>query len=178
MCSAETFFGGICRFFARRSRRRGLLLLEAMLLISGLAVIVGIALPLFLSWRDERLLDSAAAEAAAVIRQVQAEARNDETAYPKAEDGKKKLFFTMKNGQVWYYAARSTKNVKPSGYLPKGIIIPSNTTLAMEFLRKGFPVSKSETHAYSFQLMTADKKHSRRIIIAAYTGRVRIEKVR
>lgn len=155
------------------AKRRGMFLLELMILAGGLAAILGIAVPAFASWQEARLLDSAAAETVAVIHQVQAEARNNETAYSSAADGKKKITFTTKNGRVYYYAARSTRISQPKGYLPEGVLLGSSTAVEMEFFRNGFPANGSG--AYAVTLVTKDRSHARKVTIAAYTGRVRVE---
>lgn len=155
------------------SKRRGLFLLELTILTGALVAVLGIAVPIFSAWRDARLLDSAAAETVAVIRQVQAEARNNETAYASAVDGKKKITFTMKNGRVYYYASRRTQNMQPKGYLPVGVFLSSSTAIAMEFRRNGFP--GSENASYTITLVTKDRSHARKVTVAAYTGRVRVE---
>lgn len=155
------------------SKERGIFLLELLILMGGLAVILGVAVPVFSSWRDARLLDSAAAETAAIIRQVQAEARNNETAYASAVDGKKKITFTTKNGRVYYYASRSTRNTQPKGYLPAGVFLASSNAIEMEFRRNGFPGSGNAS--YTVTLVTKDRSHARKVTVAAYTGRVRVE---
>lgn len=153
------------------SKRKGALLLEMVVAGFLLALAAGIAAPLMADWQEERLLDAAAGEVSAIIRDAQLNAQNGETRISGAPE-RLRLYFTMKNDRVQYYAARGIYQTRPKGMLPAGVQL-GNQTVELEFQKNGF---SGRSDDLTFHLMTKDRKHARKLVVAMYTGRVRVEK--
>lgn len=142
-----------------------------MVFILGLSL--GLAVPSFLDWREEQLLDAAASEVCAVIREAEAESRNVKNVRGNTPEWMEICFENI-GGRVRYYGKRSAYNMEPRGYLPGGVVLGS-TPVILRFYRHGFTIG-SETGSYTVQLRTRDKKKGRDVIVALYTGRVHVEK--
>lgn len=76
-----------------------MLLLEALLLAGITALMAGLLFPALSDWTEERRLDMAASEAAAIIRTVQADARNGDARYPGTSLEYKELTFKCKTDE-------------------------------------------------------------------------------
>lgn len=130
--------------------------------------------PSFDSWHRERRLDMAAAQASAVIRLVQTEAKSGDVTYGAGNRIYKRILFTMPagSGRVRYYSSRGgIYIIGPKGWLPAGVVM-SPFPVEIEFRQNGFPAGGE----YSFRLIDEKGRLARQIIVAAYTGRVRVEK--
>ena len=153
--------------------RRGYVLAEALFLTAVLALAAGLLLPRLSDWLDERRLDLAALEACAVIRTVQEDARSGEVKYPSTSLEYKELSFQMKNGRVRYICRRGIQSAPPTGYLPEGVTV-SPVTATLRFMKDSFAGASTD---YSFTLYSPRRKFARRVTVAMYTGRVRVEPI-
>lgn len=155
------------------SKRPGYLLLEAILSAVLIGMAAAAAVPLYEDWEDERRLDAAASAVCAIIREAQAEAHSVK-AVGEGRQEKIELDFTnLSDGRVFYFGKRNGKNVEPKGYLPEGVTLHS-TPVVLTFMKKGFTVKADKS--YTVQLRTLDNRKGRNIVVAMYTGRVRVER--
>lgn len=150
----------------------GFLLLELLCTIGLIAIATAMMVPVIGNWYEERMLDLAAAEAAAVIRQVEAEARNKRVQYPHASS-RLRLYFEMEENRIQYYVIRgpSYKPSSPKGYLAEGVRL-TTSNINFPFLKGGIA---PETKVYQMHLLSSRGKYRRTIVVQSYTGRVRIE---
>ncbi len=162
--------------------RGGVLLLEMVITISLLSLAAVWILPGIDDWYRERRLDMAAAQVSALIRTVQAEAKNGDRAFSAGSGITKEITFSYQsqNRRVRYFCRRVGISLSdPQGWLPEGIRI-SPTAVSLIFAQNGYPYSDNSTStsstAYTFRLRDSSGKGVRKIVVAAYTGRVRIEK--
>lgn len=153
-------------------KRRGLLLLEALLLAGITALAAGWLLPSMAEWTEERRLDLAAAEVSALIRTVQADAKNGDARYPGTSLEYKELRLQQKDGGVYYSCRRGIQTTPPAGWLRAGIRI-SPSTVSLRFMKDSFAGASTD---YSFQLHGSGTS-ARKIVVSMYTGRVRVETV-
>lgn len=65
--------------------RQGFFLMEALLLALIIALAAASAVPVYSEWEDEKRLDLAAAEACALIRSAQQEAKTGRPLFPEGE---------------------------------------------------------------------------------------------
>ncbi len=152
---------------------RGFLLAEALaaLLILGLAS--AFAVPRVYDWQEERRLDLAAAELASAIREAEMEARSGNTSASAVT-----ITFYCRSetdGRVIYETKRGTKIITPKGKLSP--TIRAGGTLKITFRKDNFAGSDSYSK-YSMYLRTKDGAHERQIVVAMYTGRVRVVKTK
>lgn len=145
--------------------------MEALLLALIIALAAASAVPVYSEWEDEKRLDLAAAEACALIRSAQQEAKNGTAAISGGGIEEITVRFAPSGGRVKYSTVRGVYSIKPSGYLPKGIVM--NTTAQINFKKDGFAGGGSGD--YSFILFNEKRTKGRRITVAMYTGRVRAE---
>ncbi len=160
--------------------RKGMMLLEMMMTISILSLAAVWILPEISDWYREQRLNMAAAQVSALIRTVQAEARNGDAAFPTGSGISKEIIFSYQSQhqRVRYMCRRTGISISdPKGWLPEGIRI-SPTSVNIKFAQNGYPYSDDSTTSieYSFHLRDSSRKGVRKIVVAAYTGRVRIEK--
>ena len=144
--------------------------MEALLLTLIIALAAASAVPVYSEWEDEKRLDLAAAEACALIRSAQQEAKNGTAAISGGGIEEITVRFAPSGGRVKYSTVRGVYSIKPSGYLPKGIVM--NTTAQINFKKDGFAGGSGD---YSFILFNEKRTKGRRITVAMYTGRVRAE---
>lgn len=144
--------------------------MEALLLALIIALAAASAVPVYSEWEDEKRLDLAAAEACALIRSAQQEAKNGTAAISGGGIEEITVRFAPSGGRVKYSTVRGVYSIKPSGYLPKGIVM--NTTAQINFKKDGFAGGSGD---YSFILFNEKRTKGRRITVAMYTGRVRAE---
>lgn len=144
--------------------------MEALLLALIIALAAASAVPVYSEWEDEKRLDLAAAEACALIRSAQQEAKNGTAAISGGGIEEITVRFAPSGGRVKYSTVRGVYSIKPSGYLPKGIMM--NTTAQINFKKDGFAGGSGD---YSFILFNEKRTKGRRITVAMYTGRVRAE---
>lgn len=144
--------------------------MEALLLALIIALAAASAVPVYSEWEDEKRLDLAAAEACALIRSAQQEAKNGTAAISGGGIEEITVRFAPSGGRVKYSTVRGVYSIKPSGYLPKGIVM--NTTAQINFKKNGFAGGSGD---YSFILFNEKRTKGRRITVAMYTGRVRAE---
>lgn len=154
----------------------GFLLLELLCTIGLIAIATAMMVPVIGNWYEERMLDLAAAEAAAVIRQVETEARNEREKYKELSPGVNlssglKLFFVTKNNRIYYYAQKGTVRIPFNGYLNENVKMISSI-IELKFNKSGVP---SGNQVYRIFLVSASGKYRRTIVVQSYTGRVRIE---
>lgn len=150
--------------------RQGFFLMEALLLTLIIALAAASAVPVYSEWEDEKRLDLAAAEACALIRSAQQEAKNGTAAISGGGIEEITVRFAPSGGRVKYSTVRGVYSIKPSGYLPKGIVM--NTTAQINFKKDGFAGGSGD---YSFILFNEKRTKGWRITVAMYTGRVRAE---
>ena len=151
-------------------RRPGLLLYELLIAISAMGLVAAFAVPEISRWYKERLLDASVTEVTSVIRRVETEARTADKSKGNVMRGKK-LTLTVQNRRVRYFCHIGAKSAKPSGYLSEGISM-TPASVIMDFDENGFPKG---TKNYSFIVMLADESRAKRVTVAMYTGRVRVE---
>ena len=144
--------------------------MEALLLALIIALAAASAVPVYSEWEDEKRLDLAAAEACALIRSAQQEAKNGTAAISGGGIEEITVRFAPSGGRVKYSTVRGVYSIKPSGYLPKGIVM--NTTAQINFKKDGFAGGSGD---YSFIFFNEKRTKGRRITVAMYTGRVRAE---
>lgn len=144
--------------------------MEALLLALIIALAAASAVPVYSEWEDEKRLDLATAEACALIRSAQQEAKNGTAAISGGGIEEITVRFAPSGGRVKYSTVRGVYSIKPSGYLPKGIVM--NTTAQINFKKDGFAGGSGD---YSFILFNEKRTKGRRITVAMYTGRVRAE---
>ena len=144
--------------------------MEALLLALIIALAAASAVPVYSEWEDEKRLDLAAAEACALIRSAQQEAKNGTAAISGGGIEEITVRFAPSGGRVKYSTVRGVYSIKPSGYLPKGIVM--NATAQINFKKDGFAGGSGD---YSFILFNEKRTKGRRITVAMYTGRVRAE---
>ena len=159
--------GSLARIFLKR--RPGLLLTELLITVAIVGLAAAILLPQIYDWHRERLLTAATEEVCALIRTTQAESRSKNT----IDRGGvlRQIQFSEVDGRIQYRTYLGATRTKPTGWLPEGIsLAPSTVTLI--FNLNGFPKNDKN---YSFNVMLADKSHARRVTIARYTGRIRVE---
>lgn len=150
-----------------------MLLLEALLLAGITALMAGLLFPALSDWTEERRLDLAASEAAALIRTVQADARNGDAQYLGSDLEYKELRFLTQGDRVRYIGRRGIHSTPPAGYLPEGITIkPSDVIL--RFQKNSFAGRSSD---YSFRFYGPRRTSARVLTVSMYTGRVRVETV-
>ena len=158
---------------ALASSHPGFLLVEALVALLILALSGAFALPLLWDWQEERQLDMAAAELAGAIREAEMEARSGSTVISSTT-----LTFYCKtdtDGRIIYETRRSTSLVTPKGKFPPNI--SAGGTLKITFRKDSFAGSGTDSN-YSMYLRTKDGKHERQIVVAMYTGRVRVVKTK
>ena len=150
-------------------RRRGLLLTELLLVVAIMGLASAILLPSIYEWHRERILTAATEEICALIRTTQAESRSRNA----IDRGGvlRQIQFSEVDGRIQYRTYLGATRTKPPGWLPKEISL-SPSTVTLIFNINGFPKNDKN---YSFNVMLADKSHARRITIARYTGRIRVE---
>lgn len=161
--------GWLARIFLKQ--RRGLLLTELLIAVAIIGLAAAILGPQIYAWHQERLLTATTEEICALIRTTQAQARTRN----KINIGGilRKIQFSTVDGRIQYRSYLGAKATTPSGYLADGIVLqPANTILS--FGADGYP---RITRNYTITVMPADQSHARRITIAQYTGRIRVENV-
>lgn len=152
------------------SKKRGTFLLELALVTMLIALAAGFAAPAFMDWQKEMKLDAAAAEVSAIIRDTQTAVRNADQHLPYGSE-RLDLYFVNQGDRIQYYTLRGANVVRPKGYLPAGIRLYKD--MILKFRKDGFAGTNDE---YTVTLMTKDKKYRRLVVLAMYTGRVRIQK--
>lgn len=162
--------GSLARIFLKR--RPGLLLAELLITVAVVGLATAILLPQIYAWHQERLLTTATEEICALIRTTQAQARTRSRL--RINYSARELRFTNVGGRVRYRSYLGTTATTPSGYLPDGIILQP-AYIELSFNVNGFP--KSEKN-YTITVMPKDKSHARRITIARYTGRIRVDEIK
>ena len=155
-----------------KSLRGGYILLESVIVLFLMTLALFALFPVYGNWQKERQLETGAEEIAAALRQGEIQAKSESSDYPRESAGL--VFYCLAEGnkRVHYYTKKGRYKVAPRGYLPEGIILTSGT--ASLGFRKDGPVRSGSS--YRIELKTADDKYRRIITVAAYTGRVRIEK--
>lgn len=152
-------------------RRRGLLMTELLITVAIACLAAAILLPKLYAWHQERLLTATTEEICALIRTTQAQARTRSRI--QIGSPTRTLRFTSVDGRVRYRSYLGTTVTTPSGYLPEGFLLqPAYAELS--FNVNGFPKNEK---IYTITVMPTDQSHARRITIARYTGRIRVEDV-
>ena len=81
-----------------------------------------------------------------------------------------RTFFCAQDGDhVSYFTRKGTTTIRPKGSFPENIRGTGNLNLTLR--KDGYA---GESSKYSMYLRTKDGKYARQIVVAAYTGRVRI----
>ncbi len=155
----------------RSSHRSGFLLAEALVVLLLLSLSMGLIVPKLWDWQQERQLDLAAEEVAAAIRETEVIAKSYTDRYGNITNKVNFYCGPGSDGVVSYYAKRGTYRISPKGKLPKNIT--THVVLDLTFRKDGYTGNSTK---YTQTLQTVDGRHRRLITVAAYTGRVRIEK--
>ncbi len=148
-----------------------MLLLEAALLSFVMLLAAGLLFPALADWTEERKLDLAAAEVSALIRTVQADAKNGDAQYPGTSLEYKELVLKMQDGRVRYICRRGIQSTPPAGYLPDGVTI-SPAAVTMRFMKNSFAGASAD---YTFTLRGRSNRSLRTVTVAMYTGRVTVK---
>lgn len=159
-------------FWKRASCRKGFLFLEALIVLAGLAGGLLIGGAAFRDAWEERELDAAADEVASAIRLSEDMAKSGSARHDVT--GGYVHFYCTKgaDGRVSYSTARGIWNESVKRTLPSSVTCTTN--LSLLFRNDAFS-GLSDT--YSTVLQTKDGKYRRKITVAMYTGRVRVEKL-
>ena len=161
--------------FARKSvlpfSRRGFVLFELVITLAVFMTALFLVLPFFGSWQREKRLEAAAEEIASALRAVSMQAKSESELYPNEAQGLVFYCTVAPGGRTRYGTRKGRRDVLPRGYLPEDIILTAGTATVK--FRKSGPVGGSE---YRIELKTKDEKYRRIVTVAAYTGRVRVEK--
>lgn len=155
-------------------RRQGFLLLEMLAAVFLLALSAVWILPAVSDWQREQRLDMAAGQITSLIRTVQVEAKSGDLAYPGGSGIFKEITFSSQGAgrRVRYYCVRTgIYTMGPKGWLPEGVRITPGT-VSIRFAQNGYPSGSD----YSFRLRDTSGKGVRKIVVEAYTGRVRVER--
>lgn len=136
--------------------------------VLGLACFM--AVPYLSAWEEEQTLDMAAAEVKAAILAAQTAARSGKEGY-----GSFVSFYcnTSPAGRVEYYCRRGIRRFPPKGKLPSGVSL--SAPVSMTFSKDGLSGTSQNT---GLLLISRNRRYKRHIIVAVYTGRVRIETVK
>ena len=161
------------RRWALRHSLRGFLLAEALVVLLILGLASAFAVPVLWDWQEGRQLDMAAAELASAIREAEMEARG-------GSDGISSSVVTFycngeSDGRVVYETKRGTKMITPKGKLHKNVV--AGGSLKITFRKDTFAGTDVDSK-YSMFLRTKDLKYEYQIIVAMYTGRVRVVKTK
>lgn len=148
-------------------------MVEALVTLLILGLAGAFALPTLWNWQEERELDMAAAELASAIREAEMEVRSGSTV---SSSGTLTFYCNAESdGRVIYETKRGTKFITPKGKFGKNIVAGGN--LKITFRKDTFAGSDSNSK-YSMYLRTKDQKYERQIVVAMYTGRVRVVKTK
>lgn len=148
-------------------RRCGYLLVEALVVLLLFLTALGLAMPRFWDWQEEKELDMAAQQLAGAIRQAEMAVKSRE----RSNDSDMLTFRCgPENGRVTYNGNRSGRVVPPRGTLPANVVC--DDLLSITFRSDGF--AGSDSSQYKVHLATKDKKYRRTVVVEMYTGRVRV----
>lgn len=147
-----------------------MLLWELLIVAFIVGIGIAFAVPEFSRWQKERLVEAGTTEIISIIRRTQTEARTGEKSKGSVPQFRR-IIFAEENGRVRYYAFIGPKAAEPRGWLPEEIRITPKTVL-LQFDENGFP---SETKNYQFIVMSEDESRAKRVTVAMYTGRIRVE---
>jgi hypothetical protein len=127
------------------------------------------AVPFSARWQEEQELVCAAEEVASAIRETAAASTVKDARYPRSAG--MTLHCEEEGGRVIYYATRGVHRTDPRGTLPKGIHMKGTAHCGFYFGNDGFAGRGSD---YSLRLYSSSGRYHRDIVMALYTGRVRI----
>ncbi len=164
--------GSKIRWGSTRSLR-GFLLVEALAVLLILGVAGAFSVPLLWDWQEERRIDLAAAELASAIREAEMEARSGSAS--NAASTIAFYCYADSDSRIIYETRRGTKLITPKGKLHPHIT--AGGRLYITFRKDSFAGSDNLSK-YSMYLRTQDGKHERQIVVAMYTGRVRVVKTK
>ncbi len=155
------------------SSRPGFLLVEALLALLLLGLASAFAVPTIWDWQQERTIDMAAGELASAIREAEIEARSGS----ESNEASIITFYCNSDtdGRVKYETRRGAKIITPKGKLSQNI--RASGSLQVTFRKDSFAGSEGNSK-YSMSIKTRDGTYERQIVVAMYTGRVRIVKVK
>jgi Tfp pilus assembly protein FimT len=149
-------------------RHRGFVFAETLIVLLIVSLGMAMAVPSLSDWQEERQLDLAAEELASAIREAETEARSETSRYGNVVA--RTYFFCAQDGDhVSYFTRKGTTTIRPKGSFPENIRGTGNLNLTLR--KDGYA---GESSKYSMYLRTKDGKYARQIVVAAYTGRVRI----
>lgn len=151
------------------SCRRGFLLLESLVVVFLFSLGAVCGMPLLWNWQEERKVDLAAQTLASSIRQVELMAKNDSD---RTAPGIDTYYFYCNpeaGGGGAYYTRKGTRQLRPKGRLSDDVVVSGN--LKLTFTKEGFA---GQSENYSLYLYTPDRKYYRQVVVAMYTGRVRV----
>lgn len=159
--------------YMKLSGKRAFLLEEVLVSIGIFLLCVMISFPLIENWKHRQVLDMAVIELVGIMREVQISASNDSDKYSNAPEN---LHFICVDDseRVEYMTLKGTHIIRPKGFLSDSVSM-SPSYVEVVFQKEGFSSGQTD---YRVMLQTKDKKYCDNIIIAAATGRIRIEHIR
>lgn len=141
--------------------RSGFLLTEMAVLLSILTMGLYFVMPLFWDFQERFELELATREITSAIRTVKELSQTDE--------GDTQFFCKMENGLVTYRSYRGSLPLPVQGTLSSSILC--SDYLNVKFRKDGFA---GRSNQFSFSLFTKDRKYRRQVVVAMYTGRVKV----
>lgn len=128
------------------------------------------AVPFLAAWEEEQVLDLSAREVKAAIMEAQTAARSGKEGY-----GSFVYFYCISadDGRVEYYCRRGTRRFPPKGKLNDRVRLAAPVSMA--FSQNGLSGTSQNV---GLLLISKKRQFKRHIIVAVYTGRVRIEAVK
>lgn len=141
--------------------RSGFLLAEMAVLLSILTMGLYFVMPAFWDFQERFELELATREITSAIREVKELSQTDA--------GDTQFFCNMENGLVTYRSYRGPTALPVQGTLSSSIAC--SDYLNVRFRKDGFA---GDSNQYTFQLFTKDRKYRRQIVVAMYTGRVKV----
>lgn len=127
------------------------------------------AVPFLDAWEEEQVLDLSAREVKAAILEAETAARSGKEGY-----GSLVSFYctSAEDGRVEYYCRRGIKRFPPKGKLNDRVRLAA--PVSMDFSKNGL---FGTSHNVGLLLLSKNRQYKRQIIVAVYTGRVRIEAI-
>lgn len=147
----------------QESGQQGFTLIELMLVIAIICVITAPAVPKLGDWVAEQDLNIAARELAADLRLVQQLSINCAGTTPE--------FYLINTSPYGYVTALNTKVIQPKRTFP-GTVKVSGSATTISFTSNGIPKQGTDM---TIALARQDGKGTKRVIVQAQTGRIRIE---
>jgi len=144
-------------------KEQGFTLIELIIVVAIIAIVTALAVPKMGDWLAEQDLNIAARELAADLRLVQQLSINCAGTTPE--------FYLINTSPYGYVTALNTKVIQPKRTFPRTVRVSGSAT-TISFTNNGIPKQGKDM---TIALARVDGRGTKRIIIQAQTGRVRIE---